>query len=78
MLAGAGGVTPVNTYWFGNYSDRNKNCFNQLAEENKTAAALYSKDGDIFTKLSGTDSGMAFSWQNINLKAGESKTYSLF
>ncbi|BDF07328.1 hypothetical protein [Emergencia timonensis] len=76
-FAGAGGVTPVNTYWFGNYSDRNKNCFNQLAEENKSSSGTYSKDGDIFTKLSGTDSGMAFSWQNINLKAGESKTYSV-
>ncbi len=37
-FAGAGGVTLVNTYWFGNYSDRNKNCFNQLAEENKSSS----------------------------------------
>lgn len=76
-FAGAGGVTPVDTYWFGNYSDRSGNCFNQLTEGTKSSSGTYSKDGDIFTKLSGTDSGMAFSWQNINLKAGESKTYSV-
>ncbi|SCJ92601.1 Uncharacterised protein [uncultured Eubacterium sp.] len=76
-FANAGGVTPVDTYWFGNYSDRSGNCFDQLTEGTKSSSGTYSKTGGIFTKLSGTDSGMAFSWQNINLNAGESKTYSV-
>lgn len=73
-FAGAGGVTPVDTYWFGHYSDRTTNCFNQLAEENKSSSGTYNDD---YSKFSNDDSGMAFSWQNIDLKPGESKTYSV-
>lgn len=73
-FAGAGGVTPVDTYWFGHYSDRTTNRFNQLAEGNKSSSGTYNDD---FSKFSNADSGMAFSWQNIDLKPGESKTYSV-
>lgn len=82
---GTGGVTPVDTYWFGEYSERDDRnstygyiYFAPLNDDTKsTSYGLYEKDASgVYTKLTGTDSGFAVSWQNINLDAGESKTYS--
>lgn len=73
-FAGAGGVTPVSTYWFGHYSNRSSNNFNQLSTGTKSGSGTYDA---AFTKYSGADSGMAFSWQGIAIPAGESKTYSV-
>lgn len=81
---GTGGVTPVDTYWFGFYGDRtNINStygriyFAPLNDDTKSSRRTYEQDASgVYTKLTGTDSGFAVSWQNINLEAGESKTYS--
>ncbi len=59
-FAGVAGVTPVTTYWFGGYSSRYNNLYNQINTDS----------------VSGIDSGMAVSWQNINLGAYESKSFS--
>ena len=55
------GVTDVQTCWFGYYGNRKDNAF-------------YDTNIDSY---SGADSGFAVSWQGINLKAGESKTFSI-
>lgn len=81
---GTGGVTPVDTYWFGFYADRtNMNStygyiyFAPLNDDTKSSERTYEQDASgVYTKLTGTDSGFAVSWQNINLEAGQSKTYS--
>lgn len=59
-FAGTAGVTDVSTYWFGHYNSRESNCFNQVSA----------------SSVQGTDSGLAFSWQGINLQPGESRNYS--
>lgn len=59
-FAGTAGVTDVSTYWFGYYNSRESNCFNQVSA----------------SSVQGTDSGLAFSWQGINLQPGESRNYS--
>lgn len=81
---GTGGVTPVDTYWFGFYGERtNINStygriyFAPLNDDTKSRDRTYEQDASgVYTKLTGTDSGFAVSWQNISLDAGESKTYS--
>lgn len=83
-FGGTGGVTPVDTYWFGFYGDRtNINStytriyFAPLNDDTKSRDRTYEQDASgVYTKLTGTDSGFAVSWQNIGLAAGESKTYS--
>ena len=80
---GTGGVTPVDTYWFGFYGERtNINStygriyFAPLNDDTKSSNRTYEQVDGVYTRLTGTDSGFAVSWQNINLDAGESKTYS--
>ena len=77
-FAGAGGVTPASTYWIGSYYDREENQFNLIAEETKSTGGAYdwASDGTP-NSFSGEDSGLAISWQNIELAAGESRTFSL-
>lgn len=55
------GVTNVDTIWFGKYSQRQSNRFNSTSS----------------TSLTGTDSGMAFSWVNRTIQSGETQTYSV-
>ncbi|MCM1187342.1 MAG: hypothetical protein NC251_12860 [Lachnoclostridium sp.] len=75
---GTNGVTDVSTYWFGYYSDRRNNCYNQL-QSNAKELTDASKNGydDTAESYSNRDSGLAVSWHNINLEPGESKTYSI-
>ncbi len=54
------GVTNVDTYWFGQFGQRQANLWN-----NKTQNVLTN-----------TDSGMAFSWKNRTIRGGETQTYS--
>lgn len=61
-FAGTGGVTNADTYWFGHYSQRKANWNIQISPAT--------------TSLKDTDSGMAISWQNINLRPEQSKTFS--
>lgn len=53
-------VNNVSTQWYGNYSSRTANVYN----------------AGPTTTLTGVDSGIALSWQNISLEPGEAKTYS--
>lgn len=78
---GTGGVTPVDTYWFGFWSRRQDNCFTQLNQDTVSGSLPSTVDpyehyADDLTSLSNTDSGFALSWQNINLNAGETRTFS--
>ncbi len=68
------GTTDADTYWFGYYNNRRDNCYNQLSEDTKSKSGSYTSD---FSAYSGADSGMALSWQNIEIAAGESKTFSI-
>jgi hypothetical protein len=54
-------VSSVTTYWFGPSESVSSMCWTQTAE----------------SSLSGVDSGLAFSWQNILLSPGESKTVAV-
>ncbi len=60
----SGGVTNVNTYWYGKYSDARDTYY-------------YTQIGDNVNSITGIDTGFAVSWQNINLKQGESKEFSI-
>lgn len=82
---GTGGVTPVDTYWFGYYGARDDSLtvngqstyryFLQLdASSAYASGGTYAAD---YSSYSGGDSGLAFSWQNITLEANESKTFSV-
>lgn len=74
---GTAGVTDVSTYWFGYYGIRQSNCYNQLP---KNAQAITTSDNGYDSEAesySGMDSGIAVSWQNIELAPGQSKTYSI-
>lgn len=78
-FAGTGGVTDADTYWFGFYGHRQDNAFKTISDAtiNSGYAANYEKDENgNYIKLKDTDSGIAFSWQNIELAAGESKEFS--
>lgn len=78
-FAGTGGVTNADTYWFGYYSHRQDNAFVTISDEtvNSGNKNKYEKDENgNYIKLSNIDSGIAFSWQNIELAAGESKEFS--
>ena len=78
-FAGTGGVTDADTYWFGYYSNRDKNAFLTISDEtvNSNYKNNYEKDeSGNYIKLNNVDSGIAFSWQNIELAAGESKEFS--
>lgn len=55
------GVTDVDTYWFGVYSDWRSNKYNQS----------YTYQG------SSKDSGMAWSWKNRSIAPGETQKYSV-
>ena len=55
------GSLSANTYWMGHFSYRISNCFNTVTVDS----------------ITNTDSGLALSWQNINLKKGESQTYKM-
>lgn len=74
----------MDTYWFGFYGDRtNRNdtygyiYFAPLNDDTKSSKRTYEQDtSGVYTKLTDTDSGFAVSWQNIDLDAGQSKTYS--
>lgn len=74
-FAGTGGVTNASAYWFGAYtSDYNKHAFEQLSAE-----TVYPDEGtyaDDYSSFSGDDSVITFSWQDISLAPGESKTFS--
>ena len=80
---GTGGVTPVDTYWFGKYSERDDSdstygyiYFAPLNDSTKSSSGAYTQENGIYTKLTGIDSGFAVSWQDIALAANESKTFS--
>lgn len=74
-FAEAGGVTAVSTYWFGYYSYKEDNAFKQIGVNSTTENdSGYNSD---YTSYSGSDSGLAFSWQGIELAAGESRTFSV-
>lgn len=76
-FAGTGGVTNADTYWFGHYSDKEDHAFETIADKTASIGATYEKDENgNYIKLSDVDSGIAFSWQNIELAAGESKEFS--
>lgn len=82
-LRGNTGVTDVDTYWFGDFSDDTHN-FKSM--ETDDPATLYGSeyesnyikdtDGNLIGFKDG-DSTMNFAWNNINLAAGESKTFSI-
>ena len=55
------GVTDVSTFWIGHYTGSYANMFNESG----------------ITSLSGTDSGLAYSWKDKVLGAGESMTLSV-
>lgn len=83
-LRGKAGVTDVDTYWFGSYYDSLSRSIHSMETEDPSVFTgsesnyYYQKDEE--GKLTGTknaDSAMTFSWQNINLAAGEEKTYSI-
>lgn len=59
-FAGTAGVTDANTHWFGEFYLRENNCFNKTSVDS----------------VGGMDTGLAFSWQGINLQPGESRNYS--
>ncbi len=68
------GTGNADTYWFGYYNNKRDNYFNQLSEDTKSKSGSYTSD---FSAYSNADSGMALSWQNIELAAGQSKTFSI-
>lgn len=83
-LRGKPGVTDVDTYWFGSYQDETKRLFKSM--ETDDPASLYDASRELFYikdtdgKLIGyknDDSSMNFAWKNINLAAGQSKTFSI-
>ena len=51
----------ADTYWMGYYYDKSNNCFNTVNTDS----------------ITGIDSGLALSWQNINLEEGQSQTYKM-
>ncbi|MBR1403013.1 MAG: fibronectin type III domain-containing protein [Treponema sp.] len=57
------GVTPVSSHWIGKYASHS---YNHVYDDGIT---------DGYT--SGQDSAMAYSWQNIDLAAGETKIFSV-
>ena len=59
------GVTNVDTYWFGTFSDREENKWN----------ASYTYDGSGGNR--DLDSGMAYSWKNRSMGPGETQKYSV-
>lgn len=78
-----GGVTPVDTYWFGEFGDRTRTnstygkiCFAPLNDDTKSSYGTYEQADGVYTRFSDEDSGFAVSWQNIDLGAGQSRTYS--
>ena len=54
-------VTPVDTLWIGRYND----------------CAMDNVYTDKRTSVTNTDSAIAYSWQNIDLKAGETKVFTV-
>lgn len=72
------GVTDVDTYWFGHYSYRTDYAYTQISSDSSTYPAKYADNYDsAFESYINDDSGFAVSWQNINLEAGQSKTFSI-
>lgn len=60
MLKNTANVTDVDTYWFGNYSQRMENLWNN----------------SNIQVLTGVDSGMAYSWKDKKIKSGEKQIYT--
>lgn len=58
---GYAGVTSVDSVWYGAYSSRTGNIFNEGSG----------------TNLTGTDSGMAWSWKNRTIPANSTQTYNV-
>ena len=54
------GVTDVDTFWYGNWSSRQANVFNQIDQPSYSG-----------------DSGMAYSWKNRTIGAGETQIYTV-
>ena len=73
-FADSAGVTNADTYWFGNYYDRDVHAFDPLNSETASHGSDYEDD---YSALYDEDSGFAVSWQNIALNPGESKSFSL-
>ena len=73
-FADSAGVTNADTYWFGNYYDRDVHAFDPLNSETASHGSDYEDD---YSALYDEDSGFAISWQNIALNPGESKSFSL-
>lgn len=59
ILRGMDGITDVDSYWFGLYSQRTSNLWSNYHPQS----------------LTGTDSGMVYSWQNRVLAPGETKSF---
>ncbi len=53
LFAKTYGVTDIDTFWFGKYSDRTSNLWNQAT----------------ITSLTNTDSGLVYAWQNRTIEA---------
>ena len=78
-FGGDADATEADTYWFGaceNGSAPSNRYFTQLNADTASANATYQKDGSLYTGMTDTEAALTMSWQNINLAAGESKTYS--
>lgn len=69
-----GGVSPVSTYWFGRFGDRASHMYDSLTAETQSSSGAY---GEEFSSYANADSGIAWSWQGIELAAGESRTFSV-
>lgn len=78
------GVTDTDTYWFGDYGDVTKTRFISMEDTSQTAlytsfyGQYYLKDeNNNLIGYKKSDSSMNFAWNNINLKTGETKTFSI-
>ena len=73
----SGGVTDVSTYWFGHYSTAkdSNTVYKQITAAN--AGTGYRVENGKLIGITGVDTGFVVSWQNINLKKGEKKEFSI-
>lgn len=83
-FSGTNGATGVDTYWFGYLGNMSASVFEQTDRRNYEEALggggsgqyTFDEQGETIS-FGGTDSAIAFSWQNINLEAGQSVTHSV-
>ena len=74
----SGGVTNVDSYWFGHFSTAPNYPYDMITSSNATGGGTFTKDSSgRVTGVTDVDSGVIFSWQNIKLKKGESKVFSV-